>query len=413
MQDNQSSISKQPLEGIRVLELAMYHAGPGGSAILGDLGAEVIKIEQPEIGEPLRSIKRVGRVRMELKDGISLWNEAANRNKKSITIDLNKKKGKEIAYRLVSKSDVFLTSFRRKAIERLEMDYPVLSKINPKLIYAWVSGFGPNGPDRHVGAFDYQGQARSGMMFSVGEPQMPPLPSQFGIIDQTTSIMASHEVITALLMRERFGFGQEVHVSILSTALYMHYMNVFIALVGGFEVPRHQRSTEHPLRNYYKCADGLWLMLTVVPVSEKKQWPLLCHTLGHPEIEKDTRFDTNDKRLFNSEQLVALFDGAFATRPRKEWLDILVKQDFSVAPVNRLSELVDDPQITENNYIVTFDHPKLGKIKIPGYPVHFSRTYAKTRNAAPELGEHTETILMELGSYSEKEIAQLKDEGII
>lgn len=404
---------KQPLEGIRVLELAMYHAGPGGSAILGDLGAEVIKIEQPELGEPLRSLKRVGRVRMELKDGISLWNEAANRNKMSITIDLNKEKGKEIAYRLVSKSDVFLTSFRRKAIERLEMDYPVLSKINPKLIYAWVSGFGPNGPDRNVGAFDYQGQARSGMMFSVGEPQMPPLPSQFGIIDQTTSIMASHEVITALLMRERFGFGQEVHVSILSTALYMHYMNVFIALVGGFEVPRHQRSTEHPLRNYYKCADGLWLMLTVVPVSEKKQWPLLCHTLGHPELEKDTRFDTNDKRLFNSEQLVALFDEAFATRPREEWLDILVKHDFSVAPVNRLSELVDDPQITENNYIVHFDHPKLGKIKIPGYPVHFSRTYAKTRSAAPELGEHTETILMELGSYSEKEIAQLKDEGII
>ena len=402
---------RQPLEGIRVLELGMFHAGPGGTAILGDLGAEVLKIEQPGVGDPTRKLNLVGNVRLQLEGGISVWNEAANRNKKSVTVDLSKRSGREVAYRLVSRSDVFLTSLRRPAVKKLQMGYPTLSEINPKLIYAWVSGFGPCGPDRDVGAFDYQGQGRSGMMFCMGEPQMPPLVCQFGIIDQATSIMASHEIITALLMRERFGIGQEVHVSILGTAVYLLYANVLIALVGGFEVPRHQRATEYPLRNYYKCADDHWFIMTLT-ISER-YWPPLCQAIGRPELEKDARFDTDEKRHANSEQLVTIFDEIFATRPRDEWLGILAKYDLPVSPVHRLSELADDPQIVQNDYVVDFDHPRLGKIKIPGYPVQFGKTYARTKSGAPELGEHTDAVLAEIGGYSEEEIAQLKDEGAI
>jgi len=402
---------KKPLEGIRVIELGMFHAGPGGAAILGDLGAEVIKVEQPGSGDPIRKLDFVGRVRLELEGGHSIWHEGANRSKKSVTIDLNKEKGREITYRLVSKSDVFLTSMRRPAVEKLKMDYATLSKVNPKIIYAWVSGYGPNGPDRDVGAFDYQGQGRSGMMFCVGEPDMTPLVSQFGIIDQATSIMASHEILTALLMRERFGIGQEVHVSILSTALYMLYCNVLIALVGGFEAPRHQRSKEYPLRNYYKCADGRWFILTATIFD--KYWSSLCQAIGHPELENDARFDSIEKLLVNSEQLVALFDQIFAAQPRDEWLRIFAEYDLPAAPVNRLCELVDDKQIMENGYIMDFDHPRLGKIRIPGYPIHFSKTNAITKIAAPELGEHTGFILREVGGYSDKEIAQLKSEGVI
>lgn len=402
---------KRPLEGIRVLELGMFHAGPGGSAILGDLGAEVIKIEQPGTGDPMRHMKMVGSVPLEIQGENSIWHEAANRNKKSVTIDLHKERGKEVAYRLVSKSDVFLTSLRRPAVKKLKMDYPVLSKINSKLIYAWVSGYGPNGPDRDVGAFDYQGQGRSGMMFCVGEPDMPPLVSQFGIIDQATSIMASHEIITALLMRERSGIGQEVHVSILSTALYMLYCNVLIALVSGFEVPRHKRVKEYPLRNYYKCSDGHWFILTATLF--ERYWPALCQAIGHPELKKDERFDTAEKLHINSEQLVALFDQIFATKPRDEWLELFAKYDLPVGPVNRLSELVNDPQITQNGYIVDFEHPRLGKIKIPGYPVHFSKAHAGTRSAAPGIGEHTDSILREIGGYSQKEIIQFRADGVI
>ncbi len=402
---------KQPLEGIRVLELGMFHAGPGGAAILGDLGAEVIKIEQPGEGDPIRKLKRVGSVVFELQGGDSIWNEAANRSKKSVTINLNKAKGREAIYRLVSKADVFIATLRRPALEKMKISYPDLAKINPKLIYAHVSGFGPKGPDRNAGAFDYQGQGRSGMMYSVGEPQMTPLVSQFGIVDQTTSIMVSHAIITALLARERSGIGQEVHISLLGTALFMLYCNVTTALIGGFEIPRHQRSTEYAMRNYYKCADDKWLIMTLPPF--EKYWQALCPALGHPELENDERFDTTEKRFDNSSQLIVLLDEIFASRPREEWLNILTQHDLPVSPVHRLTELKDDPQILENDYIVDFEHPRLGKIKIPGYPVHFSESWAGTTTCAPQLGEHTEAVLAEIGGYSHQEITEMSAEGVI
>jgi len=402
---------KQPLEGIRVLELGMFHAGPGGSAILGDLGAEVIKIESPGTGDPVRSIKRVSYVLLELQGGGSIWHEAANRNKKSITIDLNTAKGREVVHRLVSQADVFITSLRAPAIEKMGMTYPILSQINPSLIYARVSSFGPKGPDRDTGGFDYQGQGRSGMMYSVGEPQMTPLVSQFGVIDQTTSIMLSHSVITALFQRERTGIGQEVHVSILGTALFMLYDNVITALVGDFEVPRHQRATEYPLRNFYQCADDKWFIVTLPPVD--KHWPIFCRAIGRPELENDDRFDTLEKRLTNSAEMVTMLDGIFVTRPREDWLKILTEYDLPHSPVHRLTELKDDPQILENDYIVDFDHPRLGRIQIPGYPAHFSQSKVGTTRCAPELGEHTEAVLAELGNYSSEEIAALRAEGVV
>lgn len=403
---------RQPLEGIRVLELGMYHAGPGGGAILGDLGAEVIKIEKPRTGDPIRKTRIVGMVSLEASAGVNIWNEGSNRNKKSVTIDLSKEEGRTVAYRLVRKSDVFLTSLRRTAIEDMKMTYPVLADVQPRLIYAWVSGYGPAGPDSNVRAFDFQGQARSGMMFSVGEADSIPLVSQFAIVDQATSIMASHAIITALLMRERFGTGQEVHLSILSSALYLHYANVLTALLSGHEVPRPQRAKEYPLRNYYKCSDDRWFIITI-PEARDDLWPLFCQTIECPDLEKDTRFETAEKRRTNAEQLVSLLDEVFATRPRDEWLKLLVKYDFPAAPVHRHTELKDDLQILQNDYIVGFDHPKLGRVQIPGYPIHFSRAHVGTESAAPELGQDTEAVLAGLGAYTQKEIARLRHLGVI
>jgi len=172
----------QPLQGIRILEWAIYHAGPGGPAILGDLGAEVIKIEQPKAGDPLRPRIQFGKAYFEFK-GRNLFFEGANRNKKSITLDLSKEEGREVAYRLAAKSDVFLTNIRSTTVEKMKMSYPILHEINPRLIYASVSAYGSSGPDSWRGGFDYQGQARSGMMFSMGEPDMPPLLIHFGVVD--------------------------------------------------------------------------------------------------------------------------------------------------------------------------------------------------------------------------------------
>ena len=402
---------RQPLEGIRVVELGMFHAGPGGAAILGDLGAEVIKIEQPGVGDQIRRQKRIGSIPFELPGGRTIFCEAANRNKKGVTIDLTKEKGQEIAHRLVGKSDVFLTNMRRQAVEKMRMNYPVLRQVNPRLIYASVSAFGPEGPYGDRGGFDYQGQGMSGLMYSMGEPGPTPLACQFGIVDQATAIMASHEVLTALYMRERTGIGQEVHVSILSSAMFLLYMNVLIAQVAGIDVPRHQRATEHPMRNYYRCGDDRWLIMTLTP--PERHWPPLCRALGHPEWEKDPRYDTDDKRFERAGELNAMFDQVLATKSRDEWLRIFTEHDLFCCPIYKLTDLVNDPQIMQNGYIVDFDHPTLGKIRIPGYPIHFSEAQAGTRSAAPELGEHTDEVLREIAGCTDQEIAQLRAEKVV
>ncbi|MFH1349901.1 MAG: CoA transferase [Pseudomonadota bacterium] len=402
---------KRPLEGIRVLDCGTYHAGPGGTAILGDLGAEVIKIEQPGIGDPIRQAGRIGKINLRIPGNRSFFCEGANRNKKSVTVDLGTETGKEIIYRLVSRSDVFMTNMRQPVVENLKITYPILREINPKLIYASVSAYGPNGPDRDLGGFDYQGQARSGFMYSMGEEGMPPAVCQFGIIDQATAVMTSHQIITALYMRERQGIGQEVHVSILGSAIFLLYFNILIAHMTGVEAPRHTRSREHPLRNYYRCQDGPWLMMTLLPPD--RHWGSLCRAVGRPELENDPRFDTDDKRLENAEALVAILDEIFASRPRQEWLRIFAEYDIFSCGVNSIMDLQNDPQVLENGYLVDFEHPTLGRIKLPGYPVHFSESWAGITSAAPDLGEHTEEVLMDAGGYTGEEISQFKKQQVI
>lgn len=402
---------KRPLEGVRILECGIYHAGPGGTAILGDLGAEVIKIEPPGAGDPLRGIKRIGSISVEIPGDRSIFYEGANRNKKSVTLNLKSEKGLEILHRLVSQSDVFLTNMRQQAVKSMKITYPLLRQINQRIIYASVSAYGPKGPDKDRGGFDYQGQARSGFMYSVGEAGMPPLVTQFGIIDQVTAIMVSHQILTALYMRERSGLGQEVHVSILGSAMFLLYFNVLIAQLGGFDVPRSQRSGEFPMRNYYQCQDGRWLMMTLTP--PERHWGSLCRALGIPELENDPRFNTDEKKIENSEELVAIFDKIFITRPRDEWLRIFDENDLFCCGVNNLMELEHDPQVIENDYLVDFEHPTLGKVKIPGYPIHFSESRAGTTSAAPDLGEHTEEVLTGLAGLRVEEIEGLRKEGVV
>ncbi len=403
----------RPLEGIRVLEWGAYHAGPGGTAILGDLGAEVIKIERPDGGDPSRGAFLVNRSSFRMANGESLWNECANRSKKSITLDLDREEGREIVYRLVASSDVFLTNFRRRTVEKLKMDYPAIYGYNSKIIYAWVSAYGPEGPDSDRGGFDYQGQGRSGLMWTVGEEGMPPLVSQFGILDQATAIMASHQILTALFMRERHGIGQEVHVSVLGTGLFLHYINAFTALVGDMEIPRHVRTKEHPTRNYYRCADDKWLIITVPAHKRQQQWALFCRLLGHAELADDPRFDSDEHRLQNAPELINVLDEIFAGKSRDEWLRILKENDIVCCEVNRPSELKEDPQILANGYIRKINHPERGETMIPGYPVHFSSGWAGTTDTAPRLGAHTEEVLRDMGGYSEAEIEQFRADGII
>ncbi len=400
----------RPLDGVKVLEWGIFHAGPGATAILADLGAEVIKVEQPGEGDPIRKLSHFGKACV-THNGRSLFYEGANRHKRNITIDLKNPKGRDLVYRLVANSDVFLTNIRRNAVVKLGMTYEVLREINPSLIYAVVSGYGPRGPESQQGAFDFHGQARSGMMYCMGEPEMPPLLVHFGVIDQATSIMASHAILSALYARERTGKGQEVHVSILSSALFLQYFNVMNGMIMGQPVPRHERLSTDALRNYYRCKDGKWICVTVS--YQMSAWEGFCRAIEHEELASDARFMTRESRFENCEDLIALLDAMFATRTQAEWHDIFVKEGIFATKVNSPMDLNSDEQILANDYLVEYDHPFFGRSMLPGYPAHFSETPADTRGRAPEQGEHTEEVLKELGCFSEAEIAELRIEGVI
>ena len=397
-----------PLEGVRVLEYAVFHAGPGAGAILGDLGAEVIKIEEGT-GDPERYWTTVGGMDLTLPDGESIWYQISNRNKKGICLDIKREKGRDILHALVKEADVFLTNLRKSTKVTMGLDYATISRINPKIIHANVSGYGPEGPFSDFGAYDPMGQARSGMMFTTGKEE--PALINLGVLDQATAIAASHAILTALFVKERHGVGQEVHVSLYSTGLWLLYGNIL--MMGGLSLDPNvewNRSLNSPLRNRFCCKDGNWIIGTHHP--EDKYWPTFFEATGQTALLKDPRFADDAARIENCPELVAIFDKVFATRTRDEWMEIFRKYKLMFSPVQRLKEVLTDPQALINDYVVDFQVPSADKVKIPGYPVHFSKNWAGTRSIAPTLGEHTDQIMRQLG-YTDEEIQKMKREEVI
>lgn len=395
-----------PLEGVRVVEYGVFHAGPGAGAILGDLGAEVIKIEDGK-GDPERYWTGVVDVDFTLPDGESFMFQISNRNKKGMILDIKKPKGRQIFHRIIGSTDVFITNLRQSTKIGLEIDYTTLSALHPRIIYANVSGYGPRGPESDLGAFDPMGQARSGMMFLAGKEV--PVILNLAVLDQTTAIAMSHAVLTALFYRERHGVGQELDVSLFSTAIWFQYVNMM--MYGGMSIEQiaSNRAKSSPLRNCFQCKDGKWI---VGAHHDERYWALFCEATGQSALLDDPRFSGHENRRAHYEELIELFDRVFATKKRDEWMDIFRAQGLMFCPVQNIGEVFTDPQAIENEYVVDFDHPVLGKVKIPGYPVHFGAARAGTRSAAPALGEHTDIIMRQIG-FTDEEIREFKKEGVI
>ena len=401
-------IANGPLSGIRVVEYGVFHAGPGASAILGDLGAEVIKVETGK-GDPERFWSVVGGVDITVPGGESIMFEISNRNKKGLHLDIKTEKGREIFERLIKTADVFLTNLRQSTTHSLEIDYESVRRINPTIIHAGVSGYGEKGPAADLGAFDPMGQARSGMMY-LHDNQTPGL-MHMAVLDQAAAITASHAILAALFARERHGVGQAVHTSLYSAGLWLMYCNLFAKSVlnrdTAFAWNRHENS---PLRNSFQCSDGEWIIGVHHP--EEKYWELFCEITGQQDILTDPRFADIQSRRKNVAELVAVFDRVLATRTRDEWIDLFQKNGLMFTPVQHTGEVLDDPQALANDYVVEFEHPAHGRIKLPGYPARFSASEAHTRSAAPTLGEHNREILLELG-YSENDLDELRRQGAI
>lgn len=405
MTDNNGN--PRPLEGIKIVEYGVFHAGPGGTAILGDLGAEIIKIESG-FGDPERYWTRVGSIDMSMPSGESIMHEVSNRNKKGIYLDIQQEKGREVLNRLVQDADVFMTNLRKSTKRKLKIDYESLSAVNPKIIHANVSGYGPEGPMRDIGAFDPLGQARSGLMYTTGSQE--PVLIHIGVLDQATAIAASHAILTALFVRERRGIGQELHISLFSTALWLQHPNMVLAAGLSIDpcVPP-VRNHHSPLRNRFCCKDGKWVIGTHHP--EEKYWATFCEATGQEAMLSNSAYTDSAGRPIPGVELTDIFDAVFTQKKRDEWMEIFQEKGLMFSPVLHILEVENDPQALVNGYVVPFEHPSLGKINIPGYPIHFSGCSAGTHSPAPAIGEHTDGILEELG-YSADDIAKMKADGV-
>jgi len=379
--------------------------------MLGDLGADVIKIEERVGGDPGRGVARMTGI--DLAAQPNFYFEANNRNKRGITLDLKCPEAREIVYALASHSDVFVQNFRKGVAERLGLGYDALRAHNAKLIYANATGYGPKGDESSDPSFDYLGLARSGIMFAAGEPEMPPLAIQGGIADQMGAVMLAYGVLAAIIARDRFGVGQEVDASHLGSMTWLQGLNVAAKLMMGFAIPRQPReSAVNPLWNHYRCADGAWLALGML--QPDRYWVDLCRCIGATEAATDPRLATMPERMEHAREVVTLFDDIFATRPRSEWLSILRNGgDFIVTPVNSVDDLPDDPQVLANQYITEYDHPAYGPTKMVGIPFNLSETPGALRRPAPEFGQHTEEVLVEILGYSWEKVGQLREANVI
>ncbi|MFQ5825956.1 MAG: CaiB/BaiF CoA transferase family protein [Dehalococcoidia bacterium] len=397
------------LEGVRVVECAAFLVGPRVTAHLADLGADVIKIEHPQGGDPMRNVSFRGALPPLTE--INYIIELENRGKRSITLDLNSEAGQEVAHRLVKEADVFLSNFQAHVLRRLKIDYATLSAINPRLIYAMVSGWGMRGPDKDRPGFDYSVFAESGLMDAFGEPDTPPVTCRPGFGDHITSLATVYGVMAALYHREKSGKGQMVHASILGSLIDAGALALQGHLSTGQAAGRvSQKDMSNPLWNFYGTKDGRYIQFAMA--QSDRHWADFCQALEMQEYQNDPRFRDAYARDENRHQLIEIIDGIMASRSQDEWLGCFQGKNIICAAVASYPELAQNPQVWENNYVIEVEHQSRGRIPMVGLPVDFSATPGKVRGGAPELGQHTEEVLLELG-YSWDAIGTLKDRGVI
>jgi crotonobetainyl-CoA:carnitine CoA-transferase CaiB-like acyl-CoA transferase len=392
-----------PLHGYRVLELAHLIAGPVCGMYLADMGAEVVKVEQPTGGDASRTAydPPLG--------GDSAVFLTVNRNKKSVALDLAHADGRALFARLAARADVVVEAYRGGVAERLGIDYASLAALNPRLVYCSLSAFGPEGPWREKPGLDMLVQAMGGIMAVTGEPDGSPVLCGAPVLDTLGAFQAGLGVLTALLHRERTGEGQRVDVSLLNGALLAHAARLSVFLVTGREPGR--QGSAHPSMvpfQAFQASDG-WIY---VAAWLDRLWPPFCEAIGRPALATDPRFATRRVRLENRGELVAILVPIFAARPVKEWMARLEQRDVLCAPVNRYADLPADPQVIASRMLVAEEHPRAGRFTTLDTPIRFSRTPGGVREPAPALGEHTDLVLRAAG-VEPGELARLRGLGVI
>lgn len=400
------------LEGIRIIEVAQYAAAPMGGRLLADLGADVIHVENPVSGDAHRNFQSRPTDIIKAGRGVPStvnynW-ELNNINKRSLTLNLATDKGRDVLLRLIEKADVFSNNLRPFEIEKFRLDYAALSKINPRLICANISGYGRKGPEKNSPGFDIISYwARTAIPYLLDAQGFRPATG-----DSLGGLMLAFGIMAALLARERTGVGQEVDTSLFATGIYQMSFDISGALIEKKEFteykPRGREDSFNPLTGAYLTRDGRQFVLMCL--QPDRYWPQICRALGRQELINDPRFTTFGDRAKNRMELFSILDAAFAAKPLTEWQPLF--KDIPSAPVQNLLEVVNDKQARANSYFTTLNHPAYGTIEVVAPPIQLSKTPASVRKPAPEFGQHTEEVLLEHG-YSWEDIARLRENKII
>ena len=388
-----------PLKGIRVIALSQFIAGPFGSMVLGDLGAEVIKIEPPE---PIANRIMPGPGHK----GESFYHLAFNRSKKSITLNLRTVSGQEAFRRLVSISDVVWSNLRPESVKNIGADYETVAAVNDRIIGCYISGYGMSGPYRDRPAFDINGLALSGLMSITGFPGGPPLRPGIPMGDFVTGMLGALGVSSALVQRQRTGKGQLVDIALLESVISTLAYEFTYYFCGNI-IPRalgNAHFSIHPY-NAYNTQDGVWLAIG-------PSWPRLARVLDLEWMIDDPRFATTEARLQNREEFERIVQARFMEAPAADWLELMYAEDIAATPVNTIDKVPSDPQVQHRNMILEMEHPLGGTFRMVGNPVKMPGSIDDTRyTPPPTLGQHNEEILGGLLGFSREEIQHMLDEN--
>ena len=392
-----------PLEGIKVLDLTRVLAGPYATMILSDLGADVIKIEQPEIGDESRNFGP-------FKNGFSLYFMSVNRGKRSITLDLKTDRGKDIFKQLVKQSDILVENFRPGTMKKLGLDYETLAAEHPALIYAACSGFGQTGPFAEKGAYDMIIQGMGGIISITGEPDGPPVRVGTSISDITAALFTTIGILSALHNRNSTGKGQLVDVAMLDSLVAV-LENAIVRYFATDEIPQPLGSRHPAITPFeaFESADGH----IIIAIGNDTLWAKFCEHVDQKNLISDPRFRTNVERTANHSELFPILSEIMRQRTTDEWIDALENIGVPCGPINTIDKVVNHPQVQARDMIAHVIHQMTGAVEVPGLPIKLSDTPGDVDIPAPNLGEHTVEILTDVLKMSTDEVKQLKQERII
>jgi CoA:oxalate CoA-transferase len=394
-----------PLEDIRVIDLTQVLFGPFATMLLGDMGAEIIKIERPEIGD-------IARGNGPVINGVSTYFLSLNRGKKSVSLNLSTKEGAALLLRLIEKADILVENYKPGTMKKLGLDYETVKKVNPRIIYVSGSGFGQNGPYAARPAYDVVIQAMGGVMSITGEEGGPPVRPGVSYGDITAGLFLDIAALAALEERHKSGQGQYIDIGMLDCQIAVQE-NAFVRYLNTGEVPR-ALGTRHAVMTpfqAFKTGDGY--IAVALRGGTNDQWPLFCAAIDRVDIIDDPRFTDGWLRTQNYKELEPVLSAVFLTRTTQQWMAELEKAGIPCGPVNNIAEAAADPQVKERGMIAEISRTDVGKFKVVNAPFKFSRTPSKARGFAPELGQDTEEVLHGLLNIRRKEIEKLKQSGII